>query len=78
MQFLISILSKLAATKMKGYSLAVAFNAIFLVIFLLLLLSYSNNVESTRTLKDQSSSPAFIGLIINRAYSGPSHRGAGH
>ncbi|KAH1190811.1 hypothetical protein GmHk_20G058255 [Glycine max] len=61
---------------MKGYSLAVAFNAIFLVIFLLLLLSYSNNVESTRTLKDQSSSPAFIGLIINRAYSGPSHKGA--
>ncbi|RDX86274.1 hypothetical protein CR513_32410, partial [Mucuna pruriens] len=58
---------------MKGYSLVVAFNVISLVIFLFLL-SYSNNVEGTRPLKVQSS-PSFIGLILNRAYSGPSHRG---
>ncbi|KAI4295711.1 hypothetical protein L6164_035728 [Bauhinia variegata] len=53
---------------MKGYSLAVAFNAISIIIFFLLL-SYSMSVEGMRPLKDQS------GLILDRAYSGPSRRG---
>ncbi|KAI4298518.1 hypothetical protein L6164_032068 [Bauhinia variegata] len=61
---------------MKGYSLAVAFNAISIIIFFLLL-SHSMNVEGMRPLKDQSG-PSLISLIINRAYSGPSHRGRGH
>ncbi|KAK7280305.1 hypothetical protein RJT34_25367 [Clitoria ternatea] len=65
-------------TRMKGYSLIIACNVITLSFFLLLL-SYSINVEAMRPLKHQSdSSPSFLSLIINRAYSGPSHRGRGH
>ncbi|KAL4289019.1 hypothetical protein AHAS_Ahas19G0344300 [Arachis hypogaea] len=51
------------------------------MVLFLLLLSYSmNTVEARPLLKDHQSSSAssFISSIINRAYSGPSHRGIGH
>ncbi|XLU32422.1 hypothetical protein S245_068488 [Arachis hypogaea] len=57
------------------YSLSVV------MVLFLLLLSYSmNTVEARPLLKDHQSSSAssFISSIINRAYSGPSHRGIGH
>ncbi|KAL2349559.1 hypothetical protein Fmac_003559 [Flemingia macrophylla] len=57
----------------RGYSIAVT----FYVIIFLVLFSYSMKVEGVRALKDESS-PSFITLIINQAYSGPSHRGRGH
>ncbi|KAK7308090.1 hypothetical protein VNO77_41685 [Canavalia gladiata] len=60
----------------KSYSLVVAFNAINYLIIIFLLLSYSLKVEGVRPLKDESV-PSFISLIINRAYSGPSHKGRG-
>ncbi|RYR37274.1 hypothetical protein Ahy_A09g042188 [Arachis hypogaea] len=57
---------------MKGYySLSVV------MVLFLLFLSYSmNTVEARPLLKDHQSSSAssFITSIINRAYSGPSHR----
>lgn len=63
---------------MKGYSIVVGVNQIFLIILLLLIISYSLNVEAMRPLKDQSS-PSFTSLVLNQqAYSGPSHRGRGH
>ena len=71
-----SLYSRNKMKKGYSYSVAVAFNAICLLIFFLLL-SYSMNVEGMRPLKDQSA-PTFISSIINRAYSGPSHRGRGH
>lgn len=63
--------------RMKDYSVVVAFNATFFTIFMLLL-SYSNYVEARKSLRDQYSSPSFIALFINRAYSGPSRKGRGH
>jgi hypothetical protein len=65
---------------MKGqYSLTLAFNVIFFIIFVLLL-SYSMHVEGLRLLKDHSSSSMMeaAGLFISQDYSGPSRRGSGH
>ncbi|RDX93276.1 hypothetical protein CR513_24478, partial [Mucuna pruriens] len=60
----------------RGYSVAVAFSAIYVIMFFLCL-SYSIKVEGVRHLKHESPHSSFITLIINRAYSGPSHRGRG-
>ncbi|RHN53224.1 hypothetical protein MtrunA17_Chr5g0393601 [Medicago truncatula] len=62
--------------KLQGITLNII-NALFLMIFSFLLLSHSIQVEGTRPLKDQSA-PSVISLIINQAYSGPSHKGRGH
>ncbi|KAG5090142.1 hypothetical protein GLYMA_01G244000v4 [Glycine max] len=49
--------------------------AIYVMMFLVLVSYSSIKVEGMRPLK---ADPSFISLIINRAYSGPSHRGRGH
>jgi len=62
---------------LQGISLNII-NALFLMIFSFLLLSHSSiQVDGMRPLKDQSA-PSVISLIINQAYSGPSHKGRGH
>jgi len=50
------------------------------IMFLVVLASFSVNVEGVRPLKDDpsSSSSFFLTVIMERAYSGPSHRGRGH
>ena len=48
------------------------------MIVVLVLAFFSMNVEGVRPLKDDSSSSFFLTLIMQRAYSGPSHRGRGH
>lgn len=71
---------KLDIYKMKLQGIIISLNIInvlFLMIFFFLLLSHSIQVEGMRPLKDQSA-PSVISLIINQAYSGPSHKGRGH
>ncbi|CAL5195127.1 unnamed protein product [Lathyrus oleraceus] len=51
--------------------------ALFFILFIFLFLSHSIQVQGVRPLKDQSA-PSILTLIINRAYSGPSHKGRGH
>uniref|UniRef100_M1C4T2 Transmembrane protein n=1 Tax=Solanum tuberosum TaxID=4113 RepID=M1C4T2_SOLTU len=60
------------------------FNSCLLVVNVLLLILFvffSNNlmqVEGLRPLKEQSFSSMVENFVIQRAYSGPSHRGRGH
>ncbi|KAK4345356.1 hypothetical protein RND71_035532 [Anisodus tanguticus] len=63
---------------MKCYnSFLLVVNALSIILFVLL----SNNcmqVEGLRPLKEQSFSSMVENFVIQRAYSGPSHRGRGH
>ncbi|KAL6270528.1 hypothetical protein ACE6H2_027439 [Prunus campanulata] len=63
---------------MKSHSstLVLAFNAISMIIFFLLL-SYSVQVEASRPL-GASTFESIKSSIIAQAYSGPSRRGSGH
>lgn len=63
--------------KMKGH-LSCKILMITMMMMLLILVSLSMNVEGMRVLKDESNPSSFISLVINRAYSGPSHKGRGH
>jgi hypothetical protein len=56
---------------LQGYSL------LFLIIFFVFLSHSIEEVEGMRSLRDESA-PSLISLIINRAYSGPNHKGRGH
>ncbi|KAF8007522.1 hypothetical protein BT93_K1516 [Corymbia citriodora subsp. variegata] len=58
-------------------SLIVALNA-FLILFFFLVLTYSSHVEAARPLGGQSLSSLISEVVLDRAYSGPSHRGKGH
>ncbi|XWS62960.1 hypothetical protein CRYUN_Cryun06bG0055600 [Craigia yunnanensis] len=64
--------------KMSSLYLIRVINLLSIFIFFLLLLN-SLHAEGSRLLKDQDSSSLSIkGLVISRAYSGPSSRGSGH
>ena len=69
-------------TMKYNYSFILANNnaiSIIIFIFFMLLSSTSVPVDCTRLLKrDESFSSVLEGFIMGRAYSGPSHRGAGH
>ncbi|WOG82448.1 hypothetical protein DCAR_0101612 [Daucus carota subsp. sativus] len=59
-------------------SLLLAFNAIFVVIFFLMISSVQSSRPIANNYSSSSSSSCFLGLLLERAYSGPSRRGRGH
>ncbi|EXB96334.1 hypothetical protein L484_023051 [Morus notabilis] len=68
---------------MKSRSLIQAFNAISIIIFFFLLLSFSTHVEGSRLLKDHDIHrhfrvPSMKSFFLSQARSGPSNRGRGH
>ncbi|KAL3730399.1 hypothetical protein ACJRO7_027417 [Eucalyptus globulus] len=63
---------------MRSQKSLIVFLNTFLILFFLLMLTYSSHVEAARPLGGQSLSSLLSEIVLDRAYSGPSHRGRGH
>ncbi|KAI3431069.1 uncharacterized protein J3R85_008140 [Psidium guajava] len=58
-------------------SLTVALNT-FLIFLFFLILTCNSHAEAARPLGGRSLSSFLSGIVLDRAYSGPSRRGRGH